>query len=248
LEHFLNHTIDLREKQNVIDIARKFVLGVMDRIAANLIDDPLGNGGHLGTGIFGTSQSPLTCFSTGQWATDWWWHNRMSLEYLWPKTEKRFFINQNDPQSFANRDFTDVSQAAANLLFLQNELINRVYLLALNTMVQPGLIFRWTSSFNYITDCWNGRFGGNLWVQQAEKLYNKSVSPCSTTTIGQINALDKCKVRAPVALQLKLFGDISYTFSEGNIAWTIGANGDITAVKYGIGRDYTVGLFIEASF
>jgi hypothetical protein len=170
----------------------------------------------------------------------------MSLEYLWPKKEKRFYINKNDPQSFAERNFADPAQAAANLIFLQNELINRVYLLAITTTVQPGLIYRWTSSFNYVSEHLKGDVGTNLWVQQAEKLYDKTLSPCTATTINQLLALDMCKVRAPVALQLKIFGDIAYCFQQEDLSWTIGVNGDITALKHGIGRDYTLGLFVEA--
>jgi hypothetical protein len=249
LEGYLNNTITLREQNEVIALTRYFLLGTIDRLAANILDDPLGNGGHLGTGIFIYTQSPIDCLlnHTG-WDGHLWWHNRASIEYLWSKKQNRSYIHQNNPQDFADRNFNDTDMAAENLIFLQNEIIYRTNLLALKTNVLPGPILRWTSSFDYDGISWSSRFGANLWVQPSEHLAGKRVGPCSTTTTNQVLALDMCKIHLPLAMQIKLFGELNYTFNEQGIAWTLGVNGDITALKRGIGRDYTIGFLFEASF
>jgi hypothetical protein len=249
LEDHFNGTITLHEQNEVIAIARKFILDAIDRFAANIIDDPLGNNGHFGIGAFGCMHSPLTAILNSWLVQDVSWNNRVSFEYLWPKKETRFYIKKDDPQDFASRDFEDVDQAADNLIFLQNELIQRINTLALKTNVQPGVIFRWTSALDYAGECWKSRAGINLWIQNKPKLGFPIRKTCDDNpTINQISALDLCKVQSPLASQFKIFGDCAYHFTLDQTTWAIGLNGDVTVLKTGIGADFTLGLTIEATF
>jgi hypothetical protein len=243
-------TITLRQQNEAMAIARNYLLGILDRFAANVLDDPLGNGGHFGIGVCAITQSPIYCLPLDWPVQEIYWQNRMSLEYLWPRWQRRFYIRQNNPEDFSSRDFYDPDQAADNLLFLQNEIIERVNLLAIKTNVTPGFILRFTSMLAYDDSHWSSRLGANLWVQKGEQISGKKLGPCTVTTQDQLNSLDMCKVRAPLALQLKIFGELTYSFQIGRddkTVWTIGVNGDITALKRGIGRDYTIGFVVEAS-
>ena len=157
-----NGELSRAEQKRASAIVEDFFLGSIDRFAANLIDDELGNHHHFSIGSFVCADVPLTRFCKRNWAHNCTWSNRVSLEYLFPKDEKRFFINKNDPAAFEAHDFTDPMQGAENLAFFEQELINKFYLLALDTNIQPELIFRWTSKLVHTGNPWSGYFGTNL--------------------------------------------------------------------------------------
>lgn len=230
------------QKLRVGAIAEAFFVGAMDRLAANLLDDNLGNHGHLGLGALLYTDMPLYQFSYRNWAQTGSWINRLSLEFLLPNSKKRFFINEHDQASFDSHDFSNPDEGAENLAFIEQEIINKFYLIAFDTYVQPKPIFRWTSMISHGGDGAKLYYGTNLWVQGADRL---------RTIKGPLNiiaGLDKSKSVLPSAYQFKALAGLSYTFKEEDTTWTIGIDGDYTILKSGIGRDYTLALRIDASF
>jgi hypothetical protein len=129
-----------------------------------------------------------------------------------------------------------------NLLFLEQEFADRIYLRAFDTTIRPGMIFRWSSKINYEKNNWEFRIGSDIWVQTKEKL--KSIH--APTII--LNTLDIPKEQPPFAYQYKLFGGIGYKIQQPFCDWYIGINGDGTIDNVGNGSDYTLSLFFEAKF
>lgn len=238
----IEQTLTRIQKLRVAAIIEEFFVGAMDRLAANLLDDGLGNHGHLGLGAFIYTDMPLYQFSYRNWAQTGSWINRISLEFLLPNSEKRFFINKHDQDTFDSYDFSNPDDGAENLAFIQQEIVNKFYLIAFDTYVQPKPIFRWTSMINHGGGPCKLYYGTNLWVQGAEHL--SSIKGPLDIVAG----LDKSKAIAPAAYQFKVLGGLSYTFKEENTTWTIGVDGDYTVLKSGIGRDYMLALRVDASF
>lgn len=227
----------------IADFLAMFFLDAWDRIAAALIDEKLGNRGHLGLGMFAHS-----FFSLDDWCTSvdlhgWLWSNYLAFEYLLPKDEKRFFIDKNRPQEFAMRDFEDDEKAEENLRFLEQELINRLYLLAFDTNIQPGIIVQWLSKFIVQRDRWELYFGSDLWLQTKEHFGKICDIPP-----GQSLKMDTDKAHSLLAYQWKLLLGGSYIINKETHSVAIGLDIDATALKASIGRDYTLAFHVDVCF
>jgi len=225
----------------VFRLLSKFFLGALDRISANLLDTKLGNGGHFGLGIFLRSKVPLNPFIKKSWAQNLAYANRLSIEYLFPVTQKRFFINKINQKQF-ERNFSDTSKAQENLTFLEEKFIQRIYLRAFDTRIQPGIIFRWTSKLCHQGKRWGFNIGTDFWIQDKEKF--RSIN-ASQKTLAQI---DIAKAIPPVAYQGKIFGSIVLKVERPQRTWFITLNADGTASNQGLGEDYGVSLNIETTF
>jgi len=225
----------------VFRLLSKFFLDALDRISANLLDTKLGNGGHFGLGIFLRSKVPLNSLIKTSWAQNLTYANRISVEYLFPATQKRFFINKIDQKKF-ERDFFDTSKAQENLTFLEEKFIERIYLRAFDTKIQPGVILRWTSKLCHQGKRWGFNIGTDFWIQDKEKF--RSID-ASQKTLAQI---DIAKAIPPVAYQGKVFGSIVLKIERLQQVWFITLNTDGTASNQGLGQDYGVSLNIETNF
>jgi hypothetical protein len=170
------------------------------------------------------------------------WTSRIGLEYLFPATEKRFFVTKNNPEDFTSRDFNDLDQAENNLTFLEEELVNKLYALAFDTIVQPFPIFRWTSRFCYEGTHWGVILGSDFWLQGRDRLLNIRAPSCL------IPRLDFNKARPLLAYQSKIFGTVSYTFVRPTQEWTISLNASGTTMTRGIGSTYTASINVEVNF
>ena len=225
----------------VFRLLSKFFLGALDRISADLLDTKLGNGGHFGLGIFLRSKVPLNSFIKKSWAQNLTYANRISVEYLFPATQKRFFINKIDQKKF-ERNFFDTSKAQENLTFLEEKFIERIYLRAFDTKIQPGIILRWTSKLCHQGKRWGFNVGTDFWIQDKEKF--RSIN-APQKTVAQI---DIAKAIPPVAYQGKVFGSIVLKIERPQRIWFITLNADGTTSNQGLGEDYGVSLNLETTF
>lgn len=228
--------------KTAISLLSQFLLGALDRISADLLDTTLGNGGHFGMGIFLRSHVPLYHLIGRSWTKNLVYASRISVEYLFPGTQKRFFINKIDEKEF-DRDFHNPNDAQANLDFLEEKFIERIYLRAFETGIQPGIIFRWTSKLCQQGKRWGFNIGTDFWMQDKEKF--RTIFNIPRTVIAQ---LDITKAIPPVAYQGKIFGSIVYKAVRPKRTWFISLNADYTISNKGLGDDYGVSLNIETMF
>lgn len=223
-------------------IIESFALGALDRLSANLLEPSLGNGGHFGIGAFLRTKTPLAMFLKWPWANKVSFNNRMSIEYQFSALRKRFFIKNPDLVGFRQRDFDDPDQAESNLLFLERELIDRAYPIALDTPIHKGFIFRTTSQFCWAHNNWGLIVGTDWWVQSTEHLGVPHTGPETLTRINRY------KAKMPFAYQNKIMGSVVYTHYTPERDWHFSFIADKTMISAGIGKDYTLAISIETSF
>lgn len=227
-------------QQAAFDIVQNYVLGAVDRLSANLLDTPLGNGGHMSLGVLLRTETPLASYLKRWWTEFIFLDSRISLEYLFPHFETRSYILRNSINDFMVHDFTNRAMADQNLIFIETELSRKINLLALETRIQPGPIFRWTSKGCYLTSNWQIIFGTDMWIQ-----FKESQHRINTFRLA-LRALDKRAAQNPFAYQAKLFGGIQYAIERDNYRIQIGLDADSTYTSSGIGRDSTCCLTVEA--
>jgi len=219
-----------------------FLLDSFDRLAANLLDTKMGNNRHLGVGAFMRTKTPLRAYMDNSFAQNIKLTNRLSAELFLPATERRFYINKINEQAFNERNFFDPEQAASNLLFLEEQMIERLFLRAFNTKIQPKAIFRWTGNICYSGIRHGFNLGVDFWMQGHDILKKIQTSP---RTISQLN---KPIATPPFSEQWKVFGGVVFKRKTALNTCFISLNGDITMNNKGIGEDWGISLNFEASF
>lgn len=224
------------------NMLKTFFTDAFDRLSANLLDAPLGNGKHFGIGLMFRNHTQLCAFVPLEWAKKVYWMTRMSAEILFAQSEKRAYIKDNTPEQFADRDFDNPNNAISNLAFLEEKFIDRLFPIFLKTKVKPNFILRYTSRFCYQGDVFGFNIGSDWWIRPR----NKFVSLQEPEQLTR--QLDLKKVRAPFAVQSKIFGGIVAKIERPDVDWYISLNGDYTGFNKGIGHDYTATLMIEANF
>jgi hypothetical protein len=231
------------EKQNALDLVNDILLGAVDRLSGNLLDQNLGNGGHFGIGLFLRTNTPVHDIIRRPWTENYYWVGRVSFEYLTPAHQKRFFVQRNSPETFNEHNFNNEDQACENLEFLEKELIHRIYLLAFDTSIQPGVIFRWTGKVCYQADRVFGfQWGTDFWYQAREKFNRIFVNQDIQREFKILKGMPSN------AWQSKLHAGLSWRIKRPCHLWYIGLNGEGTVSNVGIGSDYLVSLNIEANF
>lgn len=242
----LNPTPANQEK--AFTILSDFLLGAVDRMAANLLDTSLGNGGHLGIGGYLTLDIPFSRWFEGLNAHNTIFENRISLEYYFPNTEKRFFTNKINPKLFDPSLFInplspviDPIKAAKNLAFLESEFVQRLYLRAFSVSIHPRPIFRYISKISYLGDALIATAGLDSWLQGVN-----GISPINYQSIQDQVCFSK--VYPPIAYQIDLFGSISYNSGDNHKGWLFTISGDYTLFKKGIGKLWGLAFGIERLF
>lgn len=242
-EPFLNPNESAAEqKEQATKVLQDFMLGALDHLAANLLDTPLGNGGHVGFGGYGYCDILMNKFLNRPWSNYVIWRNKVILEYLLPATQNRYFITKKDLDAFATRNFDDQSQCANNLAFLNERIVDQFYPMALQATVQPGVIFNWVTEFAYNGKHFRPAWGADLWIQGQESLYNIQGHE------QRMNQLDLVRAKAPSAYQLKIFGSLGGVIERPKRDWFASINGDYTILRSGIGQDYTLTFNFEVNF
>lgn len=230
------------QEELAFSFIRNLTLGALDQLSANLLDVQLGNGGHFGFGPYMRLHTPLSCLFRGVWAESFAFNGRYSIEYQIPKNEKVFYKIDANPADFQNRNFNDPTQADANLTFLENEFIRRLYTIAIPTRVQPGFIFRWTSSLCYDGCYTDFRLGTDTYIRTKPGFSHIKACP---ELRSQIN-VDAAELF--LAYQSKITGGITGKVERPEHTWYISLNGDYTFWSSGLGKDFTITFGIEANF
>lgn len=212
-------------------IAFDFLTDVADKLAANILQTGMGNNGHVGLGLFVEKHmqfTPRFRFKT-----------RAELEYLFPASERRFYITKKLAKEFTDLEpyceATD-GKAAEKLDFLNEQfiltLVPRVY----STSIYPGFIFKMQSGIlGTVGRTWEMGAGFDIWAQSKEKLGRIKAQPVQLQNIRLDNA------SRAAAFQTKLFGIINY-YKGRNHDWSLGLYGDYTVLNGGIGKDFNLSL------
>ena len=218
------------DPDTALNLAKAFVLSVVDKLTANLLDRSLGNNGHVGLGAFVEPHHIVEENARVK--------GRVCVEYLMPAQEKRFYIRTKNPADFLDRDYTDCSMANENLCFLNEQLIQTFIPCVFDTTVWPGVLLKVTGQFNWVyAKRWRMALGTDLWFQSKEHF-------------GKINAPDEIRpllrtniAQRPHAVQTKIFAWLDYKTCKKN--WCISFYLDGTWASFGIGKDFTLAVRFE---
>ena len=221
-----------------------FLLAVSRSLSAQLLETPMGNGGHFGIGPLMYSKTRLNTIIERPWTKRFLWRSRMSLEYLLPAHERRFFIQKNDLSGFISRNFdaeeVTPDQARDNLDFLEQTLTDRLFPYKFDALVYPGWIYRSTSKFIYEGCRWCFYLGTDFWFKSQEKI--KNIRSPQTLNLN-VDIATKCS-----AWQSKFIGGIVHKKKRGAREWTLSLNIDKTYVSGGIGEDFTFSFNVDVEF
>jgi len=223
-------------------ILQEFLTGALDKLAANLLDTRLGNNGHLGLGAYAQLEAPVSCLIDRPWTDNMSFWSKLKLEYLCPAHEQRYFVNQVNLADFNARDFNSDDQAADNLNFLNQQIVDRFYPYVLRTLVNPGIVFHWVGKTCYESKGWGGALGLDLWAQGPESL--GKIDFCNVSC----NNLNLNTATVPFAFQSKVVGNILFKATRRDYEWIASLNGDYTFASAGIGKDYMLSVNVEVNF
>jgi len=234
----------VESQQEALAFIADFFLDSFDRMAADLIDVPLGNRRHLGVGIYMRGKTPLRCWLDTSFAQRTNLTNRISLEWFFPATERRFYIDKINQAAFDDHDFnnTDPVVAAENLEFLKEQMVARLFLRAIDTRIIPGVIFRWSSQAQYKGEIFGFNIGTDFWLQ------NKAHFSSIQTRAQVVKEIDIPKAKTPLAYQSKVFGGIILKQSKERNVWFFSLNADANLSSKGLCQDYSLSLNFESSF
>lgn len=230
----------------------QFLLNALDDLSSNLLDVPLGNGGHFGLGISLRTKSPLEFFIRRPWARHFRMKTRYSIEYLLPRRETRYFIQCNNPSDFDKRNFNDPNQTDCNFDFLTRTVTNRLYPFALVATVYPNLVCRSTTRFSYKKNNLTLSIGSDTWIVTRETLRNicapeKVNGPCPPDILFRNLAI--YKARRPFAYQGKIFLSAMFKhIGKNNKIWSFCFHADDTFANSGIGKDFVLAFKVNCSF
>jgi len=235
-------------KQDVSETeAKNFLLATLKSLSAQLLETPMGNGGHFGIGPLMYSKTRLNTIIERPWTRNFLWRSRMSLEYLLPAHERRFFIQKKDLSGFTSRNFaaTDPTaptpeQARDDLDFIERTLTDRLFPYKFDALIYPGLIYRSTSKFMYEGCRWCFYLGTDFWAKTPEKI--KNIRAPQHLSLN-VDIATKCS-----AWQSKFIGGIVHKIRRASREWTLSLNADKTYMSGGIGEDFTFSFNIDVEF
>lgn len=252
---------DQEEKNAAFQEALCFAYKVLDNLAANILETPLGNGGHVGLGVALQTDSYLHNFIKRPWANAINYRSRVSLEYLCPNVSKtRYFLPKDRSACFEalglnqtesiirDQAQNDENYATAVLNFFDQQITQEFFPPAFKVKVHPGFIFRSTSKAFHEGDNWYFALGNDFWLQSKEELNHfEPAAGCKTCKIDA-DAYKLHAAQKPVAYQGKVWGTVAYKVLRNDVDWVLSFNIDQTYLKSGIGADYTIALGFDAHF
>lgn len=236
----LASNIDTRAE--AADKATEFFLQSLDRLSAILLDVGLGNDGHLGVGIIANTRAQLSTFVKRPWAHAVGLKSKISLEYLLPRTRRRYFIEDRSAQRFAEHNFADKNKAADNLAFLEQQFVDKFFPYVLETSIYPGFVFLWTSKIVYENRYGAVHLGSDTWIKTPDRLGAVSAST------ELLSRLDFKKARGIWGYQTTIFGSLILKTPGKNDDLIVEFNAATTIANKGIGGQFTLGLTIEKNF
>lgn len=232
-------------------LGQQFAFTALNHFSANLIDTPMGNGGHVGLGCYIRSKTKLNTLIKRPWAEHINILSRMTAEYLFSRTEKRYFIELSDRARFAalglDRDpkviiedaDTDPAYAKEVLNFLESQFTDRIFPFALPVKVRPGLIFRWITKYMYETHGWGYYVGSDTWLTTREKLSKIQIPN------GFPKPMNKTIARKPFGYQVGIIGNLFWKLPQNKI---LSVNAEYNFSSTGIGPDYILSINFEHLF
>ncbi len=219
-----------------------FIFAVLDDLSAILLDQNMGNNGHLGLGLVLYTRGCLGSFIPRPWADKIKIQSRISGEYLLPNTDTKCFIPFNNAQEFQGRDFTDDDEAEENFEFITQVITDRFFPFVFRARVSPGFIFHWSTKYMYEGKKWGFYVGGDTYIRTPERITNIK-APCNIVNTLMIHKAEKSFV-----YQSKLMGGITYSVHRPYREWTLSLNGDKTFISSGIGKDYMITFNMDVRF
>ncbi len=235
----------------VQQIIEPFALAGLDHFAANLVDTPMGNGGHFGLGAYIRSKTPLSTIINRPWAEHIMMRSRISVEYLFPKTQRRYFIEACDQLRFAALGLDrptnvireqvdeDPFYARTVLAFLEKQFTDKIFPFALPVKVRPGIIFRWMTKYMYEAQRWGYFVGTDTWLTTKEHLSDIRIPR------GFPELLNRKIARKPFGYQVGIMGNLFWKLEHN---WMLSLNGEYNFASTGIGHDFVLTLNFEHVF
>lgn len=247
---FAQNPANTLPQEKAFELLRNFVLDGFNRIASNILDTPLGNRGHVGIGLFAHSDIPMSSFIHSRRVHDIHMLSKLSVEYLFPAYEKRFYISKNRmqplPENYFDNPDKDPVKAAHDFKLIQEELINRFFLAAYETRVQPGIIFHWTNTWYHQGRWWGWHAGIDTWVQSKDKLSHLCIPSCKDVIPSHL--IDKTKSQPFSAYRGRLYGGINYRITNPTNILNFSLSLDSTVFNSGIGKDFVLLFKIESHY
>ena len=217
----------------------------LDNLSAILLDTPMGNSGHFGLGFLVRNRSPLSSFIKLDWAQRFIMRSFISLEYQFPALEWRSFRIPVNEALFNAHNFSNTEDPLIvneNFAFIEQQIVDRLFPVALQTRVNPGVILRWSSQFCYEGDNAGFTFGTDTYVRNKENLSSVQANPITRKMIAIANA------QAPLSYQSKAVGSVFFKVEKPDRLYTIALCGDYTFMSRGIGQDFTLALNFDVTF
>jgi hypothetical protein len=232
-------------------IAQQFVFKAIDQFSANLIDMPLGNGGHLGLGVYMRSKTRLSTLIKRPWARNITMMSWLSAEYLFPRQHLRYFIPTTNTPEFAAAGLLrptneivdqineDPAYAQSTLNFLETQIVNRIFPFVIPARVRPGMVFRWVSRYTYDAPRWGYSVGTDTWITTREKLSKLRIPACVPKNLNITIA------QKPFTYQSGVMGSVYWKHKKNTM---LSLNAEYNFASVGIGSDFLVTFAIEKLF
>ena len=215
-------------------IVGNIALKAIDRMSEVLLETPTGNGGHLGLGVLFEPQ--FTYNDSVEFL------GQLSLEYLLPATEKRFFIKKKNSADFDDLDPDTEAEAKTNIQFLDEQVINTIFPEGYYTKVHPGLNFQFTFGPKFKLEEYSLQVGYDYWFRQKE-----SYGPLKDISSNEHDSLNKALNKPFHSAQSKVFGKLDYKKINPAYDWNLGLAIEKTVGSSGIGKDFNLAIVFEVN-
>lgn len=145
-----------KDNEKISESLTNFFLDALDRISADLLHTNLGNYPHVGIGFFIRTKTRLSHFLEGSWTHRIVFKNNISIEYLTPGNQEIFYTTNIDETEFDSFSLEAIIESGDEdlqieaLNFIERKIVEKFFLRAFSTLVQPGFVFRWGSIINFL--------------------------------------------------------------------------------------------------
>jgi len=203
-----------------------------------LLDTPLGHDKHFAIGCFLETSFNLDRFIKLD--------SVISLDFIIPKTEDRFFQKKKNPALFSDDRFIDLDEtdpddipiAKELIKFLNEQAVETFFPLPYKSFVNPGFMFQFTVGPKITIRDWTFNFGYDFWYRQKEKI-NPIFGMPSEPLVKSQNT--RC-------YQNKIFGSAKFNKIGECRDWSVCLNAEHTPSSSGIGKDFTFALGFQVNF
>jgi hypothetical protein len=224
---------------NAAQIVIPVLVNSIDRLSEDVLQTPLGNGGHFGVGAL---IEPQYIYSDSIRVPISAW-----FEYLVPAYEPRFYIQKKYPALFTDDALywpgMSEAEAGASLAFLDEQAINTIYLERESVKVHPGFTGEFQIAPEFKINSCIFTIGYDFWFKQREHL--GKFQTAQKATIAQLN---RAYNKPFCAYQNKVFSKICYRAIKKTYDWTLDISGEKTLSSYGIGKGWSLAIAFEINY